>query len=117
MKINQKIINKTFAGYLMKINEVYEEMIEIAKKIGVSVRKESGKFKGGYCTINNQDIIIINSSIPLETRTSLLAKCLSNCSIQDVFMKPAVRDYIEKEQFKRETASENDYNFIIENTN
>ncbi|MFC2131295.1 hypothetical protein ACFLSQ_07660 [Bacteroidota bacterium] len=99
----------------MKLNEVYDEMIEIAKRIGVTVRKENGKFKGGTCTINDEEVILINKSIPLETRTSVLAKCLTDYSIENVFMKPAVRDYIEQEQFKRENTNDNDYHFIIEN--
>ncbi|MFH1049823.1 MAG: hypothetical protein V1779_02705 [bacterium] len=99
----------------MKINEVYDEMLDIAKRIGVTVRKENGKFKGGNCTINNEEIILINNSIPLETRTSILAKCLTNYSINNVFMKPAVRDYIEQEQYKREKENEDDFQFIIEN--
>ena len=98
----------------MKLNEVYDEMLDIAKKIGVTVRKENGKFKGGNCTINNEEVILINNSIPLETRTSILARCLNNYSIQNVFMKPAVRDYIEQEQFKRENGND-DFQLIIEN--
>jgi hypothetical protein len=99
----------------MKLNEVYDEMLELAKKIGVTVRKEKGKFRGGNCTINEEKLIVLNNSIPLEAKSSMLAKCLSNYSIQDVFMKPAVRDYIENEQFKRE--GENDIQLIINSNN
>jgi len=99
----------------MKLNEVYDEMLDIAKKIGVTVRKENGKFKGGNCIINNEEVILINNTIPLETRTSILAGCLTNYSINNVFMKPAVRDYIEQEQFKRERTNEEDLQLIIEN--
>ncbi|ROL59658.1 hypothetical protein D9V86_10425 [Bacteroidetes/Chlorobi group bacterium ChocPot_Mid] len=99
----------------MKLNEVYDEMLDIAKKIGVTVRKENGKFKGGNCTINNEEVILINNSIPLETRTSILAKCLTNYSINNIFMKPAVRDYIEQEQYKREKSNNDDFQLIIDN--
>ena len=100
----------------MKLDEVYDEMLEIANKIGVKVRKDSGKFRGGNCTVNDQEVILINKSIPLEARTSVLAKCLSSYSIQNVFMKPAVRDYIEQEQYKRESEAEGDnYDIVINN--
>jgi len=99
----------------MKLNEVYDEMLELAKKIGVTVRKENGKFRSGNCTINEEEVIVLNNSIPLEAKSSMLAKCLSTYSIQDVFMKPAVRDYIEKEQFKRE--ADNDVQLIINSNN
>ena len=65
----------------MKINEVYDEMLEIAKKIGVTVRKGSGKLHGGNCKINDEEVIVLNKSIPLERRTSMLAKCLSHYSM------------------------------------
>lgn len=91
----------------MKLNEVYDEMLELAKKIGVTVRKESGKFRGGNCKLNEEEVIVINNAIPLEQKSSMLAKSLSNYNtIHDVFMKPAVRDYIENEQYKREKETE-----------
>jgi hypothetical protein len=100
----------------MDLNEVFNEMIEIAKKIGITVRKENGKFKGGTCIINEEEVILINNSIPIESKTRMLANCLSNYKIEDVFMKPMVRDYIENEQFERENQNPlNDFKVIIEN--
>ena len=97
----------------MKLDELYNEMLEIAKKIGITVRKDNGKFKGGTCIINDKDVIVINNSIPIEARTSMLAKCLSKYSINNVFMKPQLRDYIDN---STENKQDNEIQFII-NTN
>lgn len=80
----------------MKPEEVYNELIEIADKLGIKVRKDSGNFRGGSCILNEQKIIVINNSIPIEAKANLLAKCLTTFSIENVFIKPAVRDYINK---------------------
>jgi len=87
-------------------------MLEIAKKIGVTVRKEKGRFSGGNCVINDKKMIVINNSVPMEMKTSMLAKCLLQFEINNVFIKPAVRDYIEKEQ-RLDFKEDNSPQFVI----
>ncbi len=78
----------------MKPEEIYNELLEIADKLGITVRKDKGKFRGGSCVLNEHKIIVINNSIPLTAKASILAKCLNSFSIENVFIKPAIRNYI-----------------------
>jgi hypothetical protein len=81
----------------MKINDIHKELIELAKNLGISVRKEKGNFRSGYCTINEQEIIILNRSTTIETMATVLAQGLSKHS-DKVFIKPVIREFIEKEK-------------------
>ncbi len=85
----------------MKIQTIQEELIEAAGKIGVGVRKESGKFRGGLCSINDEPVIVLNKSAPIEVSTSILAQSLLKLDLAGVYLKPAVRDYLETEANKR----------------
>ena len=81
----------------MKSNEIYDELVDIAKKLGITVRKENGKFHSGFCTMNERKMIILNRNSPIETLSNVLAKGLNNSPIDDIYIKPAVREFIEKE--------------------
>lgn len=80
---------------LMKLNQILEEMIEIAKNIGVTVRKEKGKFKSASCEVKTQKLIILNRDATLETMSSALAIGLAKYPIDNLYIKPAIREYIE----------------------
>ncbi len=97
----------------LQLKEVYEELLIIADKIGIKVRKEKGNFNGGNCIINDKNFIIINNSVPLEMKTSTLAKCLKQYPIDNVFIKPAVREYIEQE-IQLRIDSKDEYELIVE---
>ncbi len=81
----------------MKLNLILEEMMQIAENIGVKVRKEKGKFKSASCEIKSQKLIVLNRSTSLETMSSALAVGLAQYPIDDLYIKPVVRDYIEEQ--------------------
>ncbi|HPI19183.1 MAG TPA: hypothetical protein PKY56_02330 [Candidatus Kapabacteria bacterium] len=80
----------------MKLNKIYEELLDTAKNLGITVRKDKGHFKTGFCTIDKQELIVINRSAPLEQCVTVLSRCLSQHS-NNIYLKPAVRDFIENE--------------------
>lgn len=97
----------------LQLNELYEELLALADKIGIKVRKEKGNFGGGSCIINDNNFIIINNSVPLEMKTSTLAKCLRQYPIDNLFIKPAVREYIDQE-IQLRIDSKDEYELIVE---
>ena len=80
----------------MKINKIYDELIEAAKNLGITIRRDKGSFKSGFCRIDNKELIVINRSTPMEQCITVLSKCLSNHS-NEIYLKPVLRDFIEKE--------------------
>ncbi|NLO20008.1 MAG: hypothetical protein GX121_09105 [Ignavibacteria bacterium] len=80
----------------MKLKKIYEELLSTAKNLGISVRKDKGHFKSGFCTLDERELIVINRSAPVEQRVAVLSRCLSRYS-DNIYLKPAIRDFIENE--------------------
>ncbi len=81
----------------MKTKELYDELSAIAKAGGVTIRRESGRFKSGYCLIEEKPIIILNKIASPEYQNRVLALGITYFKIDDIFIKPKVREFIEKE--------------------
>ena len=82
----------------MKADKIVEALIELARSMDYNVRRESGSFKGGACVVRDQRLILINRSMPHEAASVILARALIRIGItDDSFVKPAVRDLIDRE--------------------
>ena len=82
----------------MKLKEIYAELLDIAKQAGIKVRRENGKFHSGSCLVKDEAVIVLNKTTTIETLSSVLAKSLSEFPIDNIYIKPAVREYIEREK-------------------
>ncbi len=81
----------------MKQNEIFDELSIIVKKSGYSIRYDRGPFQSGYCIVNEKKLILFNRYTPMETKISVLIKCILSNDFDGIFIKPAVREFIEKE--------------------
>lgn len=95
----------------MKAKQIQEELHQLSKDLGIKIRRESGKFKSGWCIVNDNKLILINRTAPPEIITSVIAKCLAMHNLDNIFVKPAVRDFIENE--KNTLKSEDDFNLEV----
>jgi murein endopeptidase len=74
-----------------------KELEELAAQLGIKVRYEKGDFDGGYCILKDQKILVVNKRIFDNRKTSVLAQGIYEIGVENVFVKPAVRQYIEDE--------------------
>jgi hypothetical protein len=81
----------------MKPEDIIDDLQDVARQIGVTVRFEKGDFEGGYCVLRDQRLVLINKRLMPTRRASLLALALQTIGLDAVFLKPAVRQYIEDE--------------------
>ncbi|MDX1740953.1 MAG: hypothetical protein R3178_06650 [Rhodothermales bacterium] len=79
----------------MKTDQILKELEDVARQLGVDVRVERGGFRGGLCTIDDEQVIMLNKRQPAETRLSVLADSLRSLPVDTVFMRPVVRDALE----------------------
>ncbi len=86
--------------FFMKPDALFEGLKELARQIGVNVRSETGKFTGGYCVLHNKRLIVINKRMPTESKVAVLAKSIAQFPLDDIYIKPALRDFIEDEGYK-----------------
>jgi hypothetical protein len=84
----------------MKSEEIIEELQDVARQTGVTVRFEKGDFEGGFCVLREQRLVLINKRLMPSRKASLLALALQSIGLETIFLKPALRQYIEDETLK-----------------
>lgn len=83
----------------MKPKKLLEELIHIIENAGITLRKDTLKSKGGYCILDNNQLIILNKMLPEESHCRILARCMGELNILNgaIFIPPAIREYIQNE--------------------
>jgi hypothetical protein len=84
----------------MTNEQILSELEHLAAKCGISIRYEKGDFDGGFCVLKAERLIVINRRLALARRTSVLAQGLAEVGIDEIYLKPAIRAYIEDELAK-----------------
>ncbi|MBS3944054.1 MAG: hypothetical protein KGZ42_01020 [Melioribacter sp.] len=85
----------------MKIKEkefenILEDLKELATQMGAKVRFERGDFKGGYCIIKRDKIIVINKLSNLQRKVLTLTSALKELGIEEIYLPPKLREIIEE---------------------
>lgn len=75
---------------------IQTELEDIALRLGYKVRYEKGNFSGGYCILKESKLLVVNSRNEFERRMIIVSKCLKEIGIDDIYIKPNIRDFIEK---------------------
>ena len=81
----------------MTHEQLVKELEELSEKSGIALRYEKGDFDGGYCVLKAERIIVINKRLAIPKRASVLAQALAEVGIEEMYLKPAVREFIEDE--------------------
>ena len=81
----------------MKHEDLLQELHDAARQLGVTIRYEKGDFEGGYCILKDEKLLLVNRRLMPSRRVSVLALAISELGLENLFLKPAVRQYIEDE--------------------
>jgi hypothetical protein len=84
----------------VKREELMQELQGVAMQLGVTIRYERGDFEGGYCVLKEQKLLLVNRRLLPLRKSAILALALHEIGLENVFLKPAVREYIEDEVAK-----------------
>lgn len=76
------------------------EMREACEHVGYKIRFERGDFNGGACILHEERLLVINKRSTIEKKLATIAGVLADVGVDSVFLKPAVRAYIEDELAK-----------------
>jgi hypothetical protein len=82
------------------------ELEELADKLGYRIRFEKGNFKGGYCILKESRLLVVNSRNDYDRRVTMISKSLKEIGIDDVYVKPGLREIIEKESKRKLTGED-----------
>ena len=80
----------------MKPQQIVEALEEAVQQLGVEVRRERGNFRGGLCTVGDETVVVLNKRRPAEAHLAILADALRALPIDEVYLRPAVRDALEE---------------------
>jgi hypothetical protein len=84
-----------------EIKQTLAELEELTEKLGFKVRYEKGNFTGGYCILRESKLLVVNSRNEHEKRITIISKSLIEIGINDVYIKPGLREIIEKESKRK----------------
>ncbi len=88
----------------MKPEQTYQDLKELAEKLDVTVseqnlRSTGIKVKSGFCKVKGKNILIMDKQLPFQDKNEILATCLNKLPHEDIFIVPALRDFLDKYQF------------------
>tara|TARA_Y100001970_G_scaffold254753_1_gene330832 strand:+ start:198 stop:458 length:261 start_codon:yes stop_codon:yes gene_type:complete len=80
----------------VKKEKLFTEFEELAKRLGVKILKGRGNFTGGNCVVNDEPVIVVNNMKPIEHRLKTLANSFLEYNLDNIYVVPALRAYIEE---------------------
>lgn len=85
----------------MKLKEkefenLLNDLKSLATQMGAKVRFERGDFKGGYCLMKEDKLIVINKLSNTQRKVMVLAAALKELGIEEVYLPPNIREAIEE---------------------
>ena len=85
----------------MKPEQLYQNLIEIAEKLNVKVseknfRKAGINIQSGFCKVKNKNLFIIDKRLPVFKKNILLANLLNKMPLENIYIMPVVRDFVNK---------------------
>lgn len=79
----------------METQEMLEELESVAEGLGIKVRYEKCKSRGGLCRIRNEPMIIVRKTLTMPERLEIVAEALGQFPMESTYLKPEVRSYLE----------------------
>ncbi len=79
----------------MKAPALVKALEEAHQQLGVPVRRERGPFRGGRCTVDGDDVMVINKMHPAEAQMAVLAESLHTLPHDQLYIRPSVRTAME----------------------
>jgi len=85
----------------MKIKEkefedIIQDLKSLAAQMGAEIRFEKGDFKGGYCLLKENKVIVINKMANLQRKVMILSMALKELGIDQLYLAPRMREIIDE---------------------
>ncbi|NQV36889.1 MAG: hypothetical protein HQ509_02660 [Candidatus Marinimicrobia bacterium] len=80
----------------MKPQKLLELFEDLADRLEIRIVHGKGDFQGGPCLVNGENVIVVNKQKLIEQRLKILAEGFGNLDLSDVYIKPALRSYIDE---------------------
>ncbi|GBD88019.1 hypothetical protein BMS3Abin03_01953 [bacterium BMS3Abin03] len=79
-----------------EFEEILQDLKALAGQLGATVRFEKGDFKGGYCILNENKVIVINKLANLQRKVMILSAALKELGVDKIYLTPKMREVIDE---------------------
>jgi hypothetical protein len=84
----------------MKYTDLYQQLKEVAARLDITVsdqnlRATGVNAKSGLCRVKGKQVFIMDKHLPIREKAETLADCLRAFPIEDVYLMPAIRAFID----------------------
>jgi hypothetical protein len=79
-----------------EFEEIIQDLKSLALQLGAEVRFEKGDFKGGYCLLKENKVIVINKMMNLQRKVMILSAALKELGIDRIYLNPRMREIIDE---------------------
>ena len=85
----------------MKSTQLYQHLKETAEKMDITVSEQNLRATGvnarsGLCTVKGKQLFIMDKHLPVRQKVEVLAECLRHMPLDDIYLVPAIRNYLER---------------------
>lgn len=79
-----------------ELEDLLNDLKSLATQMGAKVRFEKGDFKGGYCILKENKVIVLNKISNLQRKVITLAAALKELGLEVVYISPKLREFIDE---------------------
>ena len=79
-----------------EFEETLQDLKALAGQLGAAVRFEKGDFKGGYCILKDDKVIVINKMANLQKKVMILSAALKEIGVDKIYLTPRMREIIDE---------------------
>ncbi|MCD6584981.1 MAG: hypothetical protein J7K96_04395 [Desulfobacteraceae bacterium] len=85
----------------MKPTHLYQHLKELAVKLDISVAEQNMRVTGinaksGLCIVKDQKIFIMDKHLTVREKVQTLADCLRSLPLDNIYVMPAIRKYLDR---------------------
>jgi hypothetical protein len=85
----------------MKPEQIYQELKDLAEKLNITISEQNLRISGiraksGLCRVKGNNLFILDKHKSIHKKNKILAECLSKMNIENIFVVPAVREFLQK---------------------
>lgn len=83
----------------MKHETRYQMLKELAEKLDITVSEQNFRSTGtaarsGLCVVRGKRMFLVDKHLPVRRKNEALGECLAAMAVDQVFVLPAVREYL-----------------------
>ena len=77
---------------------ILQDLESLATDLAIEIRYDALEGRGGLCKYGGKTYLIVNRSLSVQERIHLLSRALSRFPLGDVFLRPQIRELLEKNE-------------------